>query len=123
MFLRSRSPLHKADQIVRPLLIGQGANDPRVKQPESDQIVAAMQENELPVTYVLYPDEGHGFDRPENRESFYAIMEVFLDDCLGGRSQSLAGALAGSSTQVPVGAEHVTGLAEALEGFEPVVKD
>jgi dipeptidyl aminopeptidase/acylaminoacyl peptidase len=123
MFLRSRSPIHKADQIVRPLLIGQGANDPRVKQPESDQIVSAMQENELPVTYVLFPDEGHGFDRPENRESFYAIMEVFLDDCLGGRSQTLDGALAGSSTQVPVGAEHVTGLAEALEGFEPDIKD
>ncbi len=123
LFLRSRSPLYKADQIVRPLLIGQGANDPRVKQPESDQIVAAMQENDLPVTYVLFPDEGHGFARPENRESFYAIMEVFLDDCLGGRSQAIAGALAGSSTQVPVGAEHVTGLSAALETFEPVVKD
>jgi dipeptidyl aminopeptidase/acylaminoacyl peptidase len=123
MFLRSRSPLYKADEIVRPLLIGQGANDPRVKQPESDQIVAAMQQNELPVIYVLYPDEGHGFDRPENRESFYAIMEAFLDDCLGGRSQEIGDALAGSSTQVPVGAEHVPGLAEALAGFDPVVKD
>ncbi|MBT8078103.1 MAG: S9 family peptidase [Gammaproteobacteria bacterium] len=123
LFLRSRSPLYKADEIVRPLLIGQGANDPRVKQPESDQIVAAMQENKLPVTYVLYPDEGHGFDRPENRESFYAIMEVFLDGCLGGRSQAIRNALAGSSTQVPAGAEHVAGLTEALETFEPVVKN
>jgi dipeptidyl aminopeptidase/acylaminoacyl peptidase len=123
MFLRSRSPLFKADKIVRPLLIGQGANDPRVKQAESDQLVAAMQNSDLPVTYVLFPDEGHGFDRPENRESFYAIMEVFLDDCLGGRSQSIGDALAGSSTRVPVGAEHVTGLADALESFTPVDKD
>ena len=123
LFLRSRSPLFRSDQIVRPLLIGQGANDPRVKQPEADQIVAAMQGNELPVTYVLYPDEGHGFARPENRESFYAIMEAFLAKCLGGRSQDIGDALAGSSVQVPVGAEHVTGLQEALEGFEPVIKN
>ena len=122
-FLRSRSPLFRSDQIVRPLLIGQGANDPRVKQPEADQIVAAMQGNELPVTYVLYPDEGHGFARPENRESFYAIMEAFLAKCLGGRSQDIGDALAGSSVQVPVGAEHITGLQEALEGFEPVIKN
>ena len=82
-----------------------------------------MQENELPVTYVLYPDEGHGFARPENRESFYAIMEVFLENCLGGRSQPIGNALAGSSTQVPVGAEHIDGLESALEGFEPVIKN
>jgi dipeptidyl aminopeptidase/acylaminoacyl peptidase len=123
LFLRSRSPLYKADEIVRPLLIGQGANDPRVKQQESDQIVSAMQTNELPVTYVLFPDEGHGFARPENRESFYAIMEVFLDGCLGGRSQAIGDALAGSSTQVPAGAEHIPGLSEALESFEPVIKN
>ena len=123
LFLRSRSPLYKADEITKPLLIGQGANDPRVKQAESDQIVAAMQDNELPVTYVLYPDEGHGFARPENRESFYAIMEVFLEKCLGGRSQPIGNALAGSSTQVPVGAEHINGLESALEGFEAVIKN
>jgi len=122
LFLRSRSPLFLADQIVRPLLIGQGANDPRVKQPESDQIVTAMTDKELPVTYVLYPDEGHGFARPENRESFYAIMEVFLAQCLGGRSQDIGDALAGSSTQVPVGAENIAGLEEALDGFEPDIK-
>ena len=119
-FLRSRSPLYKADEITKPLLIGQGANDPRVKQQESDQIVEVMKEKSLPVTYVLYPDEGHGFARPENRESFYAIMEVFLDDCLGGRSQEIGDALAGSSTTVPAGAEYVSGLSEALEGFEAV---
>lgn len=122
-FLRSRSPLYKADEITKPLLIGQGANDPRVKQAESDQIVTVMQEKDLPVTYVLFPDEGHGFGRPENRESFYAIMEVFLADCLGGRSQAIGDALAGSSTQVPVGAEHIEGLQDALNGFEPVIKN
>ena len=59
--LRDRSPLHRAGNISRPLLIGQGANDPRVKQAESDQIVTAMRDKNIPVTYVLYPDEGHGF--------------------------------------------------------------
>src|SRR5262249_39642487 len=65
--LESRSPLTFVDKIRRPLLIGQGANDPRVKQAESDQIVKAMQEKKIPVTYVLFPDEGHGFARPANR--------------------------------------------------------
>jgi len=122
-FLRSRSPLSKVDQISKPLLIGQGANDPRVKQPESDQIVEAMRAANLPVTYVLYPDEGHGFARPENRESFFAIMEGFLENCLGGRSQSLDGAFEGSSTTVPVGADVIVGLEAALDGFEPVIKN
>src|SRR5262249_40116786 len=66
-FLEERSPLNFADRIVRPLLIGQGANDPRVKASESEQIVAALQKHGVPVTYICYPDEGHGFRRPENR--------------------------------------------------------
>ena len=77
-FLKSRSPLFKADQIKKPLLIAQGANDPRVKQAESDQIVSAMRHNQLPVDYLLFPDEGHGFARPENRLKFYAAAEDFL---------------------------------------------
>ena len=76
--LVERSPLNFVTQIERPLLISQGADDPRVKQNESDQIVKAMQAKGLPVTYVLYADEGHGFARPENRLSFYAIAEAFL---------------------------------------------
>ncbi len=83
--LAERSPLTRVDAIKKPLLIGQGANDPRVKQAESDQIVKAMKDKNLPVTYVLYPDEGHGFARPANRTSFYAIAEGFLAQCLGGR--------------------------------------
>jgi len=113
-FLTERSPLSYADRIQRPLLIGQGANDPRVKQPESDQIVDAMQANDIPVTYVLYPDEGHGFARPENALSFYAIAEAFLAACLGGGYEPIGEDFSGSSLTVPVGAEHVPGLAEAL---------
>jgi len=88
-FLDSRSPLSKVDAICRPLLIGQGANDPRVKQPESDQIVAAMREKDLPVEYVVYTDEGHGFARPENRMHFYARAEAFLAKHLGGRAEPI----------------------------------
>ncbi|MHC5597316.1 MAG: S9 family peptidase [Nostoc sp.] len=89
-FLKSRSPLFFADRIQKPLLIGQGANDPRVKQSESDQIVNAMQQAGLPVQYVLYPDEGHGFARPENRLHFFALAEEFLAKYLGGRFEPLA---------------------------------
>jgi dipeptidyl aminopeptidase/acylaminoacyl peptidase len=84
-FLQSRSPLFKADQISVPLLIGQGANDPRVNKAESDQIVEAMRKNNKPVTYYVFPDEGHGFARPENRMAFNAATEEFLAKQLGGR--------------------------------------
>lgn len=113
-FLTQRSPLTYVDRIQRPLLIGQGANDPRVKQTESDQIVRAMREKGIPVTYVLYPDEGHGFARPENRLSFNAVAEAFLSACLGGRYQPIGDDFAGSSITVPVGAEAVPGLLETL---------
>ena len=112
--LEERSPLTHVENIRRPLLIAQGANDPRVKQAESDQIVDAMNEREIPVTYVLYPDEGHGFAVPENRLSFYAVAEGFLADCLGGRYEPIGEDFRGASIQVPSGAEHVPGLAEAL---------
>ena len=88
-FLQSRSPLNFVERIQAPLLIGQGANDPRVKQQESEQIVAAMHRNGKPVRYVLYQDEGHGFARPENRLHFYALAEEFLAHYLGGRSEPL----------------------------------
>lgn len=86
-FLKERSPLFYVDRIQKPLLIGQGANDPRVKQAESEQIVEAMQKAGKPVQYALYTDEGHGFARPENRLHFYAIAEEFLAKYLGGRSE------------------------------------
>lgn len=84
-FLKSRSPLFFVDRIQKPLLIAQGANDPRVKASESEQIVKAMKQAGKPVEYVLYEDEGHGFARPENRLHFYAIAEEFLAKYLGGR--------------------------------------
>ncbi len=113
--LQERSPLHRVDAIARPLLIGQGANDPRVKQAESDQIVQAMQAKGIDVTYVRFPDEGHGFARPENNLAFYAVTEAFLSEVLGGRFEPLGEELAGSSIEVPAGAEHIPGLSEALE--------
>lgn len=88
-FLKARSPLFFADKIEKPLLIGQGANDPRVKQAESEQIVSAMRQANKPVEYILYPDEGHGFARPENRLHFYAKAEEFLAKYLGGRFEPM----------------------------------
>ncbi len=86
-FLKSRSPLFKASNIKIPMLIAQGANDPRVKQAEAEQIVAAMQENGVDYEYMLFEDEGHGFARPENRLKFYAAAESFLAKHLGGRTE------------------------------------
>jgi len=113
-FLNQRSPLTFVDRIKKPLLIGQGANDPRVKQSESDQIVKAMQEKRIPVTYVLFPDEGHGFARPENRMSFNAVAEGFLSEHLGGRYEPIGGDFKGSTVSVPTGADGVPGLRNAL---------
>lgn len=114
--LLARSPITRVDQIRRPLLIGQGANDPRVTQKESDQIVAAMKAKSIPVTYALYPDEGHGFARPENRTSFFAITEGFLAKCLGGRQEPIGSDFTGSSLRVPEGTDYVPGLKEAAAG-------
>jgi dipeptidyl aminopeptidase/acylaminoacyl peptidase len=112
--LRERSPLTYADHIERPLLIGQGANDPRVNVRESDQIVAAMKAKGIPVTYVVYSDEGHGFQRPENRISFFAISEGFLSSCLGGAAEPVGPDFKGSSLDVKEGADRVAGLSAAL---------
>ena len=86
-FLWSRSPLARARDIKIPLLIAQGANDPRVKQAESEQIVAALTEAGIEHEYMLFPDEGHGFAKPENRLRFYAAAERFLARYLGGRAE------------------------------------
>ncbi len=86
-FLRSRSPLFKADRIKAPLLIGQGGNDPRVAKSESDQMVAELRKSGKDVTYIVFPDEGHGFERPENNRKWFAATEWFLAGHLGGRSE------------------------------------
>jgi dipeptidyl aminopeptidase/acylaminoacyl peptidase len=83
--LIARSPLTHVDRIKIPMLIAQGANDPRVKQSESEQIVAIMEEKGIDHEYMLFPDEGHGFAKPENRLRFYAAAEKFLAKHLGGR--------------------------------------
>lgn len=85
--LRERSPFFHADAIKIPMLIAQGAHDPRVKQAESDQIVEKLKENGVEHEYLLFENEGHGLGRPENREKFYSRAEVFLAKHLGGRME------------------------------------
>ncbi|HEY2641630.1 MAG TPA: S9 family peptidase [Streptosporangiaceae bacterium] len=87
-FLWSRSPLSAAEQIRIPLLIAQGANDPRVKQAESEQIVAALEKAGIEHDYMLFEDEGHGFAKPENRLKFFAAADKFLSRYLGGQAES-----------------------------------
>jgi dipeptidyl aminopeptidase/acylaminoacyl peptidase len=113
--LHDRSPLFKADQIRRPLLIGQGANDPRVNIAESQQIVDALKAKNIPVTYVVFPDEGHGFARPQNNIAFNAVAENFLARCLGGRAEPIGPSLKASTAEVRYGAEFAPGLAEAMK--------
>jgi dipeptidyl aminopeptidase/acylaminoacyl peptidase len=96
-FLKQRSPLTFAEKIKKPLLIVQGAHDPRVTQAESDQIVKAMQKHNIPVIYALYNDEGHGLVRPANKLSFYAITEHFLAGILGGKVEPVGEALKGAN--------------------------
>ncbi len=115
-FLKSRSPLTYANRIKKPLLIGQGANDPRVKQAEADQIVQSLKQKKIPVTYVLFPDEGHGFVRPENDIAFTAVAEAFLSEQLGGRFEAIGEDFKGSSITVPEGMNQVPGLEEAMQG-------
>ena len=95
--LNQVSPLYFVDNIKKPLFIAQGAHDPRVKQSESDQIVAAMNKKNIPVIYALYSDEGHGFAKPTNRLSYYALVETFLAKILGGQKEDIGGDLKGAN--------------------------
>jgi dipeptidyl aminopeptidase/acylaminoacyl peptidase len=109
-FLEERSPLSRVDRIVRPLLISQGANDVRVKAAESDQMLEAMQQRGIPVTYVSYSDEGHGFSRVENRRAFFAVTEMFLARHLGGRYEPVRDDFKGSSIEFKAGRDLIPGL-------------
>jgi dipeptidyl aminopeptidase/acylaminoacyl peptidase len=101
--LRAASPLFSANRITKPLLILQGANDPRVKVAEAEQIVDAIRKNGGKVVYVVYPDEGHGFARPENQMDSQARIEAFLAKCLGGRYEPMPDdRIPGSTAQVQV---------------------
>ncbi len=109
-WLTERSPLTHVGRIVRPLLIGQGMNDVRVVPAESEQIVRAMERRGIPVTYVTFPDEGHGFAREENRLAFNAIVEQFLAQHLGGRAEPTGDAFSGSSVRIESGRHLIPGL-------------
>ena len=109
-WLTERSPLTHADKIVRPLLIAQGLRDVRVTAQESEQIVKAMKDRGLPVTYVTFTDEGHGFVRAENRLAFAAVAEAFLAQHLGGRAEPVGDAFSGSTIEFQAGRELIPGL-------------
>ncbi|QKK01350.1 MAG: alpha/beta fold hydrolase [Pseudomonadota bacterium] len=106
--LERQSPLNHVDQIAAPLLVIQGANDPRVKQAESDQIVVAMREAGLPIEYIVAPDEGHGFRGRDNRLAMFARTEEFLATHLGGRHQdSMEEAVAARLAEITVDVDSV----------------
>ncbi len=112
--LKERSPLYRVDAIKKPLLIAQGENDPRVKREQSDRIVETLRSKGIPVTYLLYRAEGHGFAEPENNISFTAIAESFLAKCLGGRAEPTTSAdLKGASVEIPVGVDLIEGYTAA----------
>jgi dipeptidyl aminopeptidase/acylaminoacyl peptidase len=108
--LKAVSPLTHADRITAPLLIVQGANDPRVPKAEADAMAAALQRNGRPVVYLAYPDEGHGLVRSENFLSFTAVTEAFLAAALGGAYQPIGDDMTGASVEVVTGADRVPGL-------------
>ncbi len=112
--LLEHSPITHAGAIEKPLLVFQGSRDERIVQAQSDTLVEAMKAAGLPVTYALYPDEGHGFSRQENVVSMLAVTELFLAQCLGGSYEPMGTDLTGSTITFPWGAEYLTGLSAAL---------
>lgn len=111
-----RSPVSRVDAITKPLLVTNGANDPRVFPDQSQEIVDALTARGKPVTYVFYPDEGHVYAKDESNISFAAIAEHFLSQCLGGPVEPFGDDLVNSHVDVKAGAEYVPGLRQALEG-------
>ncbi len=109
-FLADRSPLTHIDRAEKPILIAQGLQDVRVVRAESEQMVAALQKKGVPVTYITFADEGHGFVRPENRLACNAVIEAFLAKHLGGRCEPVGADFAGSSIKIEAGGELVPGL-------------
>jgi len=109
-FLAERSPINHLERATKPILIAQGMRDVRVVAAESEQMVTALKQRGVPVTYITFPDEGHGFVRPENRLAFYGVTEAFLAKHLGGRCQPIGNDFAGSSLKVETGGELVPGI-------------
>jgi dipeptidyl aminopeptidase/acylaminoacyl peptidase len=111
-FLQERSPINHIERATRPILIAQGMRDVRVVAAESRQMVDALQAKGVPVTYITFPDEGHGFVRPENRLAFTAVTEAFLATHLGGQFQPIGRDFAGSTIRIETGGELVPGLSK-----------
>jgi dipeptidyl aminopeptidase/acylaminoacyl peptidase len=109
-FLTERSPINHLERATRPILVAQGMQDVRVVAAESEQMVTALKNRGVPVTYITFSDEGHGFARPENRLAFYGVAEAFLAKHLGGRSQPVGNDFSGSTLKVETGGELVPGL-------------
>jgi dipeptidyl aminopeptidase/acylaminoacyl peptidase len=109
-FLKSRSPLTYADRIIKPLLILQGEHDPRVNKAEAEQIVYKMKQKDIPVTYVLYHNEGHGFSGEANQISSNAIIELFLAENLGGRAEPIYNDFKGANFSIVAGKQYIQGL-------------
>jgi dipeptidyl aminopeptidase/acylaminoacyl peptidase len=108
--LAERSPLSHADRISRPLLIAQGANDPRVRKGHADRVARTLKDNGVPVTYLVYDDEGHGLARLENRLSFFAVAEQFLAGHLGGRYEPVGDDFRGAAVRIIEGADQLAGV-------------
>jgi dipeptidyl aminopeptidase/acylaminoacyl peptidase len=112
--LAERSPATHLEAIKNPLLIGQGKDDPRVREADTAAFVAALKAKRVPVTYALFADEDNGLDEPANRTTFGVLTEIFLAECLGGSFQPIGEDLAGSTMTVPIGAHHIYGLRTAM---------
>lgn len=110
------SPITHAARVDRPVLIVQGALDPRVKESQSARMAEALARAGAPVTYLRYDGEGHGFSERANWVSFSAALEVFLSQCIGGVHQPIGDALAGSTVRAVVGGQHIAGLSAAALG-------
>ncbi|MGH6631766.1 S9 family peptidase [Sphingopyxis sp.] len=113
--LMRRSPIARVDAISKPLLVTNGANDPRIFPSQSEEIVDALKARGKPVTYAFYPDEGHVYAKDATNISFAAIAEHFLSKCLGGPAEPYGDDLAGSQVELKTGAAFVPGLERALE--------
>ncbi len=109
-FLAQRSPYTFTAKSAKPLLVAQGANDPFVPRSETDQMVQGLTRKGVPVTYVVYSDEGHGLARAQNRLSFYAVAEGFLAEHLGGRAEPVGDDFSGSTIKIPVGGKQLAGV-------------
>jgi dipeptidyl aminopeptidase/acylaminoacyl peptidase len=114
--LRRSSPINFAHQARNPILVVQGEQDSRVPTDQASRIVDRFVEHGVPVTYVVFPDEGHGVVRPGNRAAFYGMIEVFFGRCLGGAHDPEALRFEDANMRIPVGAELIPGLELGLAG-------